>query len=229
MKKVLSTAEAISAFCDWPGKTVYDIGCGTGELVRLMTEQGASATGLDSAEMLDKAMKTPEAGDERYVAGGAERLPFEDGSADLLTYIASLHHVAGDKLEDALRECARVLKPGGRAVFVEPVAAKGAYSEITRLTGDDETLARAKAYETLKTAFRYGLDMTAEEMFYVERSFDDYIHLVETFVDEAPRREEILAEARRTTERLAGEAGLPFEEFRYKSICRLNVFIRRRR
>lgn len=223
MMKIQSMAEAVSALCAWPGKTVYDIGCGTGDLVRWMTEQGALVTGLDSVEMLVKAMKSPKARGERYVAGGAERLPFKDGSADLLAYIASLHHVAQDMLEEALCECARVLKPGGRAVFIEPVAVEGAYCEITRLTGD-ESVARAKAYETLKTASRHGLEMTSEDTFYFERSFEDYIHLIETFVGDAHLREEILAEARRTTERLAGEAGVAFDEFRFKSVCRLNVF-----
>lgn len=227
MRKALSSVEVLAKFFGRPGLVVYDVGCGTGDAVRWMTQQGARVTGVDSAEMLAKAALIPRAGDEIYVAGGAENLPFESSSADLTTYIASLHHVATDRLGDAVRECARVLRPGGLALFIEPVATKGGYTEITRLTGD-ETVAQAEAYAALETASRCGLDPTSEEAFYIERSFLDYIHLIETFVDEAPRRAEILAEARRTTERLAGEAGVGFEAFRYKSYCRLNVLARRK-
>jgi ubiquinone/menaquinone biosynthesis C-methylase UbiE len=49
----------------------------------------------------------------------AEDLAFEDGTFDAAFGFVGLHHLQG---ELAARETARVLRPGGRAVFIEPVS-----------------------------------------------------------------------------------------------------------
>jgi demethylmenaquinone methyltransferase/2-methoxy-6-polyprenyl-1,4-benzoquinol methylase len=53
----------------------------------------------------------------RFVTGEAERLPFEDGEFDALTFTYLLRYV--DDRSATLRELARVLKPGGRIGMVE--------------------------------------------------------------------------------------------------------------
>jgi ubiquinone/menaquinone biosynthesis C-methylase UbiE len=55
------------------------------------------------------------------VQGDALRLPFADASFDLVVAAAFLHHVPGLE-RDVLRECARVLRPGGRIVGYDPSA-----------------------------------------------------------------------------------------------------------
>jgi len=57
---------------------------------------------------------------------------------------------------------------------------------------------------------------------HVERSFAFYRQMVETFVHEEAVRPDILDRARTVTQRLAAKAGQNFEDFRYRSICRLN-------
>ena len=226
MRRLNSHADIILENFRLPDRVVIDVGCGTGDLVRWMAGQSASVTGIDTAEMLAKANRLSPQGTEQYLVGGAEELPLEDGHADLITYIASIHHVPEDKMVMAIRECSRALRPGGHAVFIEPIARPGSYYEIVRFV-NDETEIQAKAYEALQAAGHAGLKLKSEEICYVERSFADYTSLLGIFVDDDQQRSEILAQARGVTERLSREAGQGFEDFRYQSICRVMLFERR--
>jgi len=67
---------------------------------------------------VDIAPSAPSPGVE-CVLGDALRLPFADGSFDLLVARAVLHHFP-DRLPEAMGEAHRVLKPGGRFVIEEP-------------------------------------------------------------------------------------------------------------
>ena len=101
MRKVRSNIEALSPLRSFKGKVVIDIGCGTGELVRDLSKQGAVVTGIDTAEMIVKANDIKRAGNETYLSGKAEKLPFEDNFADIITFFASLHHVPEGMINQA--------------------------------------------------------------------------------------------------------------------------------
>jgi hypothetical protein len=102
------------------------------------------------------------------------------------------------------------------------VAQKGAYTELTYLV-EDEAEIQAMAFKTIKAASRFGFIMKEEELYYLERSYEAYMNLLEVFVDDAVRRSEILAAAKTITQQLSQKAGISFEDFRYRSICRLNI------
>lgn len=222
MKKYSSQNEALERHVPCRGRTIVDVGCGNGDTVRWLAGRGARAIGVDKADILVKARAAAPGGGEAYLAGGAERLPVADGSADALLYLASFHHVPPAAMEDAKRECRRALKPGGRAVFVEPVYRPGAYCEITRLV-DDEAEWLRRAHGAIVSLPEAGLAMETEEFFYLERSYADYVRLIEFFVPDAARRRGILAEARAVTERFGAASGQAADEFRFRSVCRLNV------
>lgn len=226
MRKATSHAEVLSEHVAFPGKEAVDVGCGTGDLTRWLATQGCEALGVDTEPIVAKAAQSPKAGTERYLAGVAEALPIESGRADVLLYIGSFHHIPKQARKAALEECARVLKAPGRAVVVEPVAQKGAYYEVVRLH-EDEAQVQAEAYEALRAAHRAGLGMVAEDTYYLERSFQDFIHLLDVYLEDESRREGILGAAREITERMARESGTSFEAFRFRSVCRLNVLSRR--
>ena len=57
-------------------------------------------------------------GGATFIAGSAHDMPFPDNSIDVVFGIAILHHLDLDLVS---REVRRVLKPGGRAIFQEPV------------------------------------------------------------------------------------------------------------
>jgi SAM-dependent methyltransferase len=96
-----------------PSGEVLDVGCGTGRFLEALPP-GYRRTGVDvSLGMLEIAR---EKGLEVAKASG-EGLPFEDGSFDLVTTFAVLHHLIDPELVRAtLLEMARVARPGGAVV-----------------------------------------------------------------------------------------------------------------
>ena len=222
MEPIRSLDQLLANEGPFGGRTVVDVGCGTGDLVRWFAGQGARVVGLDIPALLAQAVAAPRGGAERYVAGVGEAMPLAAASADRVVFAASLHHVAPARMVDAIREAARVLRPAGRAVFIEPVKRPGAYTDITHLY-EDETVVLRGAAAALRVAPRAGLRRVTEDLFYLERSFQDYERLMGVFVPEEERRREILARAQAVTAARAAVAGVAFDAFRYRSIVRFTV------
>lgn len=128
-----------------PGDHLLDIGCGGGLLLRDALAAGARATGLDhSEEMVDLARER--APGAEVMLGKAERLPFEDHSFSAVTMSVVFFFL--DDPIGVMRECRRVLRPGGRlAVYTigpelrgtpaspEPIASQGHFYEDEELAG----------------------------------------------------------------------------------------------
>ncbi len=104
-------------------KTVLDYGCGLGDNTVLIASRGARVIGVDiSPELIELAKKRLEQHNLLQTAqlqvGSAHELPLEDESIDIVFGMAILHHL---DLRLASAEVFRVLKNGGRAIFLEPV------------------------------------------------------------------------------------------------------------
>lgn len=129
---------AVQALQAPPGASLLDMGCGTGpfslflarELDLVVTatdldpgcvawqERGAARLGLDAGRF------TSSPADSRT-------LPFEDGSFDRVLNLGAVEHVRGANGDSrAIRDLARVLSPGGRAVLTIPYGRR--YEEIDR-------------------------------------------------------------------------------------------------
>jgi len=94
-------------------RDVLEVGCGTGLILKALAERGGSATGVDlSAGMLSKATERG----LRVAQGSATELPFADESFDVVCSFKVLAHVT--EIKQAMREMARVTRPGGR-LFLE--------------------------------------------------------------------------------------------------------------
>jgi SAM-dependent methyltransferase len=100
---------------------VLDIGIGDGYSSVRLALAGAQVTGIEvSGAALERAGELAQrysvSLDLRQMPG--ERLGFEDKSFDRILCVSAFHHM---DLERAASEFARVLKPGGRAVLIEPL------------------------------------------------------------------------------------------------------------
>ena len=101
-----------------PGERVLDLAAGTGVSTAELATSGAYAVGCDfSLGMLQAGRSRRDRRNVPFVAGDALHLPFADASFDAATISFGLRNVADVDL--ALREMARVVRPGGRLVVCE--------------------------------------------------------------------------------------------------------------
>ncbi|MBI4893820.1 MAG: class I SAM-dependent methyltransferase [Acidobacteria bacterium] len=104
-----------------PGERVLDVGCGVGRHALLLAERELQVEGLDLSPDLLACLKDHDAGRykiETHCADIAAPPPQLKGAFDAVTGFFMLHHLSD--LEAAFRGVEGVLKPGGRAVFIEP-------------------------------------------------------------------------------------------------------------
>jgi SAM-dependent methyltransferase len=117
--RLASLSAAVSRFAR-AGDRVLDLGCGTGDLARALAAAGFRVAGCDIAgQMLARAARQREgcAGWVR-LAPGWRRLPFASAAFDVVVAASVLEYVAEPAV--VLRECARVLRPGGVVLYTVP-------------------------------------------------------------------------------------------------------------
>ncbi|MDX2147086.1 MAG: pseudouridine synthase [Planctomycetota bacterium] len=117
------------------GERLVDVACGEGTLTRQIAESGAEVLGVDIAPRLIEAARSRGSTDVRRAAGGLQgSLPqasffvgdardltpldaeLRPGHVDAVSCVMALMNI--DPLDEAIREAARILKPGGRFVGV---------------------------------------------------------------------------------------------------------------
>src|SRR6266567_1830104 len=109
-------------------RRVLEVGCGTGFFILNLWQAGfvdePHACDLSPGMLAVCAENARRIGcDIRLQTGDAERLPFPDGSFDLVVGHAFLHHLPNPHL--ALAEARRVLRPGGAILFAGEPTERG--------------------------------------------------------------------------------------------------------
>jgi demethylmenaquinone methyltransferase/2-methoxy-6-polyprenyl-1,4-benzoquinol methylase len=111
-------ARAIALAGPRPGAAALDLASGTGDLAFALGARGCRVVALDlTLRMLRLAAAKPAAARAMFVAGDMMSLPFPDASFDIVTTGYGLRNVP--RLETAIDEIRRVLRPGGVLVSLD--------------------------------------------------------------------------------------------------------------
>ncbi len=97
--------------------SILDLGCGTGRNAVFLAAQGFAVSGIDSAaEGLAEARRVAHQADHTLILTRGDiyqPLPYDTASFDAVISIQVLQHNTREHIQNALAECARIIKPGG--------------------------------------------------------------------------------------------------------------------
>jgi ubiquinone/menaquinone biosynthesis C-methylase UbiE len=97
-----------------PGRTVLDLGAGTGKLTRALVETGADVIAVEPGEAMLAELRRA-VPDARALVGAAEQIPLPDRSVDAVTVGQAFHWFRHD---EAIPELHRVLRSGGGVALI---------------------------------------------------------------------------------------------------------------
>jgi 2-polyprenyl-3-methyl-5-hydroxy-6-metoxy-1,4-benzoquinol methylase len=128
------TASELDQFQEWlrlgPDKRLLDVACGAGgPALRMAKRTGCSVTGVDVHEQAISAANALSAANglanrtQFHVLSAEQKLPFADNSFDAITCIDAINHFRDRKR--VVTEWQRLLKPGGRLLFTDPIIVSG--------------------------------------------------------------------------------------------------------
>lgn len=131
---------------------VWDLGCGPGQIARYLHDRGVDAGGLDLAPGMIALARERSPG-LAFEVGDLRALPFADGALAGIAAFYSIIHIPRGEVVEALREMARVLRPGGHLLLAfhvgsevrrvddlwgEPVTLDFVFFEVAEVRGDLE-------------------------------------------------------------------------------------------
>ena len=169
-------SELLEQLLPLKGAAVLELGCGKAEKTRHVAQHAASVLALEVDEIqLAKNLAIDDLPNVCFERGGAEQIPADAASCDIVLMFKSLHHVPLELMDEAFAEIHRVLKPGGLAYISEPVYA-GDFNEVLRLFHDEKAV-REAAFAAVQRAVASGRFALETEQFFLQpMHFDDFDH-----------------------------------------------------
>ncbi len=207
-----------------PGRTVLDLGAGTGKLTRALLETGARVIAVEPGDAMRAELERAAPGAE-VLRGSAEAIPLPEGSVDAVTVGQAFHWFRHDV---AIPELHRVLRARGGVALVwnsrDPDAPL--HQEIGKLIAPFMPPGRRDSEEWQRELAQSELFSPLEERRFSFVQQLDADHLAEriasvSFVAAAPpaARRELDAELRRVAQRLGGRVDFPYLTVAYVSFA----------
>jgi demethylmenaquinone methyltransferase/2-methoxy-6-polyprenyl-1,4-benzoquinol methylase len=100
-----------------PGQFIVDLAGGTGDVAALMAAPDRRVTVCDPSLPMMEVGRARGHANVEWLEGTGERIPLPDASVDTITIAFGIRNVT--RVEDALAEALRVLRPGGRFLCLE--------------------------------------------------------------------------------------------------------------
>jgi ubiquinone/menaquinone biosynthesis C-methylase UbiE len=209
-------AEVYSRLLPLDNKHILELGCGTAAKTRDIATNGINRriTALEVDVIAHQNnLRVSDLPNVRFILAGAQAIPLEDESVDIVLMFKSLHHVPIEFMEDSLREIRRVLKPAGLAYISEPVFA-GDFNEILSLFNNEKEV-REAAFKTIKRAVDSGWFHLIEEKFFnTPRRYRGFSEFENTIINASHSHHrldaDMYARVRQSFEKHMGEDGALF-------------------
>ncbi len=114
------------------GRSVLDVGCGSGFFTAFYLSRGARVTGLDIAPVSIERLTRRHPG-ARFVLADVSEAPVE-GRFDLVNAFDVLYHIVDDaRWETAVRHLGAAVEPGGLLLLTDTFAPGGALADHNRM------------------------------------------------------------------------------------------------
>jgi ubiquinone/menaquinone biosynthesis C-methylase UbiE len=164
---VANEAEILDELLHLQGATVLELGCGKADKTRIVAKKAAVVLALEVDEIqLAKNLTIADLPNVRFAQGGAEKIPADDSSFDIVMMFKSLHHVPTEVMDNVFSEIRRVLNPGGLAYISEPVYA-GDFNEVMKLFHDEKAV-REAAFAAEQRAVSSGVLALVTQRFFLQ-------------------------------------------------------------
>ena len=112
---------AMESRADWSGRTVLDLGCGTGFHLPRFAERAARVIGVEPhtglCQLAQRRLRTRAITNAEVLPGAAQEIPLPDACVDVVH--ARWAYFFGPGCEPGLVELDRVLRPGGTALVID--------------------------------------------------------------------------------------------------------------
>ena len=135
---------ALQETADLAGRTVVDLGCGSGFWLTHYAAAAGSVIGVEPdpglLELARHRVRREKLANTEVLHGSAEHLPLEDASVDVVhARFAYFFPTPTNDCLPGLREALRVLKPGGTLVVIDNDQVHGEFAELLRASDAAQT------------------------------------------------------------------------------------------
>lgn len=100
-------------------RSILDVGCGTGQLVKFLNDKGFEAKGCDHAKEAVKVAKKLNK-PSQITQAKTGKLPFPNNSFDLVCAISVIEHLKEKEAKEFIAESSRILRKNGYVFLITP-------------------------------------------------------------------------------------------------------------